>query len=138
MKYTLNVLFILFCFVSYSQEKIPFIDYEIIYASVIESANEQDYDKVLEHLNTINKNDSTYCSTLTTKSYYLIAKEKFDDALDVTNEGLSSDCDQTSKLFLLMNKGVSYSSQEKYNEALSVYEEALKEFPKNPKLWYRY
>ncbi|MBR9845486.1 MAG: tetratricopeptide repeat protein [Algicola sp.] len=136
MKYTLNVLFILFCFVSYSQEKIPFIDYEIIYASVIESANEQDYDKVLEHLNTINKNDSTYCSTLTTKSYYLIAKEKFDDALDVTNEGLSSDCDQTSKLFLLMNKGVSYSSQEKYNEALSVYEEALKEFPKNPKLWY--
>ncbi|WP_435412982.1 tetratricopeptide repeat protein [Psychroserpens mesophilus] len=136
MKYLVTVLFISFCLASYSQEKIPYIDYEIVYAKVSESANEQDYDNVLEQLNTIHKNDSTYCSVLTTKSYYLIAQEKFDDALDITNEGLSSDCDQTSKLFLLMNKGVSYSSQEKYSDALTVYEDALKLFPKNPKLWY--
>ena len=136
MKYLFSVLCLTLSLLCYGQEKIPFVDHEIVYALVSESANEQDYDKVLEQLNTINKNDSTYCSVLTSKSYYLIAQKKFDEALDATNEGLSSDCDQTSTLFLLMNKGVSYSSQEKYSEALSVYEEAIKQFPKNPKLWY--
>ena len=136
MKYLLSVISISFCLISYSQEKIPYIDSETVYAAATESANQQDYDKVLEQLNTIHKNDSTYCSVLTTKSYYLIAQEKFDEALIIANEGLSSDCDQTSKLFLLMNKGVSYASQENYSDALTVYEEALKSFPKNPKLWY--
>lgn len=136
MKYTLN--FIFFCFITYSygQEKIPFIDYDTVSTLVSESANKQDYDKVLEHLNTINKNDSTYCSILTSKSYYLIAQKKYDEALAASNEGLSSNCDTTSKLFLLMNKGVSYASQENYNEALIVYNEALELFPKNAKLWY--
>ncbi len=136
MKYLLTFLFTLFCLIIYSQERIPFIDYNTVSKLVSENANKQNYDKAIEHLNTINKNDSTYCSVLTSKSYYLIQQEKYEDALATTNEGLSSSCDNNSKLFLLMNKGVSYANLENYNEALKVYNEAIKLFPTNAKLWY--
>jgi len=136
MKYLFTFLSILFCLTTYGQEKIPFIDYDTVATLVSENAEKQNYDKVLEHLNTISKNDSTYCSVLTSKSYYLIRQEKYEDALAITNEGLSSDCDMTSKLYFLMNKGVSYASMENYSDALKVYNEAIELFPKNAKLWY--
>ena len=121
---------------SFGQDKIPFIDYEEISLEAQKSADIEDYEKTVELLNRINKNDSTYCSILTSKSYYLIAQNKFEEALAVTNEGLNLNCSSSTKLFLLMNKGVCFTNTDQYAEALLVYDEALNLFPKNAKLWY--
>lgn len=136
MKHILTILSLLFCVTIYSQEKIPFIDYDSVLTLVSEHESKQEYDKVLEQLNTISKNDSTYCSVLTSKSYYLIAQEKYDEAIKAADEGLSSNCDNGSKLYLLMNKGVSYANMDNFSKAVKVYDMAIELFPKNPKLWY--
>ena len=69
----------------FSQEKIPFIDYnDVIKKISIEKGN----DKILTIINTLNKNDSAYFSLLVSKSYYLLQLKKFEEALDVINEGL--------------------------------------------------
>jgi len=136
MKHLYLVLTAFCCLMSYGQEKLPFIDYETVFASVAESAEKEDYDGALEHLHRINKNDSTYCAVLTSKSYYYILQKKYDEALAITNEGLALDCASSSRLYFLMNKGVSYSSKENYKEALKVYETAIELYPRNPKLWF--
>lgn len=134
-----QLYFVLFtcCYITfYGQEKLPFIDHETIFASVAVSAEKENYDEVLEQLQSINKNDSTYCSVLTSKSYYYILQKKYKEALSATNEGLALNCASSSKLYLLMNKGVSYSNIDNYQEALKVYETALELYPRNPKLWF--
>lgn len=136
MKHLYLVLSACYCITFYGQEKLLFIDHETIFASVAESAEKEDYDEALEQLQRINKDDSTYCSVLTSKSYYYILQKKYNEALAITNEGLALDCGSSSRLYLLMNKGVSYSSNENYKEALKVYETALELYPRNPKLWF--
>lgn len=136
MKHVCMMLLALCGLMSHGQKKLPFVDYESILTSVSESAEKEDYDEVLKQLYRIHKNDSTYCSVLTTKSYYYILQEKYDKALATTNEGLEMNCEGGSKLFLLINKGVSYSNSENYEEALKVYETALKLYPRNAKLWF--
>ena len=53
----------------YSQEKIPFVDYNDIVAQV---RKENQPEKILEIIGKINKNDSAYYALLTSKSYYLL------------------------------------------------------------------
>ncbi|WP_189702660.1 toxin-antitoxin system YwqK family antitoxin [Subsaximicrobium wynnwilliamsii] len=122
--------------ITYGQEQIPYIDYETVFPSVMESVEKEDYDAVIKQLNLINKNDSTYCSVLTSKSYYYILQEKFDDAIATTNEGLSLNCSSQSNLFFFMNKGASYASKKEYTNALDVYETGLELYPRNSKLWF--
>lgn len=136
MKKIISLSFLLVSFLAISQDKIPYIDYDEIVAEVSKLAIDKDYDKVLESLNKISKNDSTYCSVLTSKSYYLIQQEKYNEAIAITNEGLDLDCDSGSKLFFTMNKGVSLESLERYNEAIEVYDKGLELFPASDKLWY--
>ncbi len=127
--------FILFSSLSYSQEKIEYIDIDFISKIANQHSNNGDFDKALEAYTKISKNDSSYCAVLTSKSYYYIQLKKFDEAIEISNEGLNIDCDD-NKLFYYINKGVSYSYQKKYADALSTYEEALKIYPKNETLWY--
>ncbi|MFD2915089.1 toxin-antitoxin system YwqK family antitoxin [Psychroserpens luteus] len=136
MKYLLFIAFVCSCFTINAQDKVPFISYDDVVAITVDKASKEDYKGALEELNRINKNDSTYCSVLTSKSYYNILLEKYDDAIAVTNEGLALNCDSQSKLYFYINKGVSLVETERFEEAIKVYDEALKTFPKNPKIWY--
>lgn len=131
-KLLLYTLTFLFCNTILSQEKIPFIDYDDVYT---EASKTEDYNEIIKLLNKINKNDSTYCSVLISKSYYLLNSEKYDEAIKVTDEGLSSDCGN-SKLSLYINNGLAYSYKGNYNKALEIYNKGLETFPKYYLLWH--
>jgi hypothetical protein len=75
MKKIILLSFILMSSLAISKDKIPYIDYDTIVQEVTKFSSDKDYDKVLESLNKINRNDSTYCSVLTSKSYYLIQQK---------------------------------------------------------------
>ena len=134
----INLLLILVSLFSYhisAQEKIPFIDYDSVYEKVSETSEKGEYEKTLEHLNKISKNDSTFCSVLVSKSYYLLALKKYDEAIVIINEGLEAQChDLHSSLYI--NKVVSRLRQEKYQDAIDICIEGLKRFPQNRTLWY--
>jgi antitoxin component YwqK of YwqJK toxin-antitoxin module/tetratricopeptide (TPR) repeat protein len=136
MKYILLVAALCSYLTVNSQEKISFVDYETVAKNTAEKASKEDYTGALEELNRINKNDSTYCSVLTSKSYYKIVLEKYDDAIALTDEGLALSCDSESMLFFYINKGVSLVETERYDEAIKVYDKALEDFPRNPRIWY--
>lgn len=126
---------VLLSFLSSAQEKIPFIDYTSIYEKVGEASEKGEYEKTIEHLNKISKNDSTYCSVMVTKSYYLMLLKKYDDAIAQANEGLNTECYDLHSSFYI-NKVASFLRDDKSEEALNVCEEGLKRFPQNKTLWY--
>ncbi|WP_339916103.1 tetratricopeptide repeat protein [Yeosuana marina] len=134
-KTKLFLLFLFISLVSTAQEKIPFIDFDDISEQVSEAAQSKDYEKTLEILNKINKNDSMYCNVLVSKSYYLLNSEKYNQAIKVTDEGLSLDCYANNQSFY-NNKGLAYFYLEKNNEALNVFNKGLETYPKSYLLWY--
>ncbi len=131
---TLSLLLLLMS-LSNAQDKIPFIDIDEIQELVAESSEKEDYVKTLEYLNKINKNDSSYCSILTSKSYYLLNSEKYQEVISVTNEGLDMGCHNTKRSFYI-NKGLAYNYLEDYEKALETFNKGLEIFPKNYLLWY--
>ncbi len=123
----------LFASYSFSQEKIEFIDIEEVTNIVTKASQEGDFEKSLEALNKISKNDSSYCSVLTSKSYYLLQLEEYNKVVDIADFGLESDCVGYGEYFYI-NKVVALMSLEKYEEAIDVTNEGLKTFPYSHKL----
>lgn len=119
----------------FAQEKIPLIDYNSVMEEASTMYQKGDLEGVVETLSRINKNDSTYSTVLVKKSYYQLQLGKYDEAIALCNEGLASNTQKNRNGFFI-NKTVSYYSSEQYEKALEVVDEALKEFPKNRKLWY--
>lgn len=135
MKKIIFLTAFLFTFICYSQDKIPFINLDDISTQISKLEGEENYSKIVELLNTVSENDSTYCDILVTKSYYLLNTDKYDEAITVTNLGLKRDCYDTHQSFYI-NKGVALLNKESYEEALITYDEGLKLFPNNHTLWY--
>ncbi|WP_405609579.1 tetratricopeptide repeat protein [Polaribacter sp. Asnod1-A03] len=131
MKKLLIVIFLV-ANLSFSQEKLPFIDYDSI---ILKASNEESTEKKLELINKIHKNDSAYNSLLVSKSYYLLTLSKYKEALEVANEGLSN-ITSNSKSDFYTNKGVALINLGENDKALENYNEALKMYPKNYLLWY--
>ena len=135
MKKLLTLALLLFSFSIFSQEKIPLIDYDEIAKEASKHSESNDYNSVLDVLDKINKNDSTYSSILVSKSYYLLNAEKYQEAINVTNEGLALD-DLNDKASFYINKGLSYIYLEKYEDALNNYNEGIESYPNNNILWH--
>lgn len=120
---------------SFSQEKIPFKDGTELMDLASQTGAKGEFGKSLEILNRISENDSVYCGSLISKSYYLMNLERYEEALEVVNEGLESDCPE-SDLSYYVNKVVAYINKGDSELALETLDEALHEFPKNSVLWY--
>lgn len=135
MKKYILPFFLSFSGLMLSQEKIEDANYSRIAEMATESANKGDFENTLEVLEKINKNDSTYCSVLVTKSYYLLKLQRYDEAIKVTNEGLARDCWASNSSFYI-NQGNAYLNKEEPAKALEVYRTALETYPKNATLWY--
>src|SRR5690606_30133763 len=86
---------------SISQEKIPYIDIEDIFTQMgnIPKESEGYFQKNLDLLNKVNKSDSTYCDVLVSKSYYLLNMGKYEEAIQLTNEGISLECPDSNLSF---------------------------------------
>ncbi|HET8962751.1 MAG TPA: tetratricopeptide repeat protein, partial [Chitinophagales bacterium] len=127
--------FLLFCFFSFAQEKLPFIDFQELSKLAAESSQSGDYDKTLAIFNKVNKNDSAYCSVMISKSYYLMALKKYDEAIDMADKGIKKNCGDLRASFYI-NKGVALLNQKKYVEATEVFDEGITNYPKNNIFWY--
>jgi len=135
MKKLLSLTIGLISIVSVSQEKLPRIDFDLIEKEIADRAKENDFVKVLESINRINKNDSAYYPLLTSKSYYLLQQKKYEEAIKAADEGISSE-DKHSKVFFYTNKGVALTNLKNYKKAIETYNEGLKYYPRNYLLWF--
>lgn len=135
MKYTITLSLLLFSFINFAQEKLPFIDFEEISQLATESSESGDYEKTLEIFDRINKNDSAYGSAMVSKSYYQMALKKYDEALKIIDKGLKKNYGDLNASFYV-NKGVALLNQKKYTEANEAINAGIKSYPKNSLLWY--
>ncbi len=135
MKNQLLFVLLLIHAVIFSQDKLPFIDIDQTVIEVAEASDEKNYEKAIELLDKINKNDSTYASVLVSKSYYQMILKQYDSMLATIDEGLKLDCGDVKASFY-QNKGASLLNQEKYEEAIAALDEGLTIFPKNYMLTY--
>ena len=135
MKNNLTIPLLLFSLIIFGQQKLPFIDVEEISNLAAESSQNGDIEKTLEILSRVNKNDSTFCSVMVSKSYYLMALKKYDEAIEMIDEGLTRNCGD-SNAFFYVNKGVALLNQKKYIEATEVIDKGIINYPKNSLLWY--
>ena len=118
-----------------AQEKLVLVDLDSINAKVSQLSAENDYEGILTELDKINVNDTAYVASLIRKSYYLMALERYDDAIDSLDKGLNlSESDIRSSLY--QNKGVSYFKQKNYEEAINALDEGLVHYPLNQSLLY--
>ncbi|QAA81471.1 hypothetical protein EI546_06900 [Aequorivita sp. H23M31] len=131
-KYILLAIW-LFSFAASAQEKLEIIDLDEINNSISLKSQQGDYEGVLELLNKINKNDTTYAASLIRKSYHLLALKRHDNVIAVLDEGISMDIGDIKSSFY-QNKGVSFTQQEKFDEAIAVLNEGLEIFPANPQI----
>lgn len=122
-------------FFSFSQEKIPFIDIEKIFDQVKEKEQKGEHQQALDLLNKIHKNDSSYCSVLTSKAYYLINLEKDDEVIKLMDGAKTAGCGEV-RVFFYLNQGVAYANKDNFAKALEVYEDGIKYFPTYYKLWH--
>lgn len=128
-------LFLFFCLLSFAQEKLPYIDFQEISKLVTETSQNGDFEKTLEILDKVNINDSAYCSVMLSKSYYLMTLKKYDQAVDLIDEGIEKNCGDL-KVSFYVNKGVALLNQKKYEEATDAIDKGIKAYPKNSLLWY--
>ncbi|MGB5981830.1 MAG: hypothetical protein WBG46_06765 [Nonlabens sp.] len=110
------------------QEKIEFIDVDKILSEVANSAEQNDFKSILSRLETIPKNDSVYCNSLITKSYYLLQDEQFEQLPKVYDEALKWNCSDELNTIKL-NISVGYLRNEEYDKAIAISDSILKQKP---------
>ncbi|MEX0996929.1 MAG: tetratricopeptide repeat protein [Flavobacteriaceae bacterium] len=135
MKKILLPLIILMSTLVIGQEKLSFIDIEALQKQAGESIREGDFAKTLELLEKIPANDSVYCSSLVSRTYYLLQLDRNEEVIALSNAGLEDDCED-SDLYFYINRGVAYESLEQYDLAIKTYDEALVKHSKYAQLWY--
>ena len=116
------------------REKIPLLLNSEVTKKVQELESESQIDEILELIEKAHPKDSSYCALLTTKSYFLIQQDKYEESLDAVNQGLEMNCELGSRANLLLNKGFILGQQDKEEEAVELYLKSLEDFPKNNKL----
>lgn len=128
-------LLLLFLWVSYisAQGNIEFESYSSIQKKAVEAAENGDFEKTLEFLQKVNKNDSMYVTSLVSRSYYLLQLEKFDEALLLIEQGLNDEEGKFINAFYT-NKAFALSNTDKKEDALKAYDDGLEIFPADASL----
>ncbi len=120
---------------SFAQKFIPEPVSEFVPYRVAEAIASDDQMEILRQIEKVPENDSLYTGLLVSKSSALIELERYDEAIEVCNEGLTRSHSENEADFYV-NKGVCYLRTEDYTKALENFEEALKSYPKNYLLLY--
>ena len=135
MKEYFCVVFLVMSTISVAQDKLERIDSEFLDGLITKEADEENYDKTLVLLNKIRKNDSSYCSALLSKTYYLIQLKKYDEVIEIADQGLTDNCGKTKRDFYI-NKTIALYSQEHYQKAMELVQESLSQYPMSNEFWY--
>ena len=102
---------------TFSQEKLEWIDVDNIWKAAADHESEGEYEKALAEITKIPVNDSGYISSLTSKSYYLINNEQYKEAIKVAEEGLASKY-QNYHYYFTLNKIAGLLGLEDYDKSL--------------------
>ncbi len=130
MKNLLRAAIFLSAIVAVGQEKLDFVDVDKIMVEVSKSVEAQNFKEVIAQLERIPKNDSLYCGSLVSKTYYLMQDEQYDQLDKVYEEAQELNCKEELKLINL-NKSVAYLRNENYEASLEVSAILLKDHPFN-------
>lgn len=93
------------------------------------------FEEALKFYDQVNVNDSNYEAILTEKVVCNISLERFEEAIRLSDEGIELDAEFKTSFYL--NKGVALSSSDKEEEAIELYKEALKMYPRNYKMLHK-
>ncbi len=119
----------------FGQEKVELIDADAILKEAYEYQAEKDFQNALDAIKRVPANDSSYLSSLTSKTYYHTNLDQFDEAIEVANTGLKSN-EGSLNYYFYSNKIAALIGKKSYTEAIETIDEALIEFPKNARLLY--
>ncbi len=129
------LLLILWSSLGFAQEKLSFAEGQELMKLAAEAGSEGNYEQSLEILQSIHPKDSSFCASLVPKSYYLLNSGKFEEAIAVTEDGISRDCGSLSLSFYI-NQVVAYINNEDLDKGLLAVEKGLDDYPRNFQLWY--
>lgn len=90
------------------------------------------YDDAIALLKTIPERDTAYVQSLTERIYCYIDSKNYDQALVVTEEALQSPSDDRANLLRL--RALATTREGNYQDAIALWENAVKEYPTNASL----
>lgn len=129
------LLSILFSTLLPAQEaRIPFINSSELIRTAINLSHDEKYDEAINTLNSIWENDTNHFVVVYNKALYYAYKENYDSALVLVHQGQKMKCRLQQEFFLL--EGNILSSQDKKEEAIAVYKEAIKNNPLNNTIYF--
>jgi antitoxin component YwqK of YwqJK toxin-antitoxin module len=111
------------------------LTHEEILQRVRDYSNKKDYEKGVKFIDSIDPNDSVYASILTTKSYFLLNNQQYDEALATADEGFGFNNPETN-FYFYMNKGVALVNLKQYEAAQQNYDKGLETYPMSYQLLY--
>jgi antitoxin component YwqK of YwqJK toxin-antitoxin module len=130
MKFFLIAALLLSTFFAFGQDKLEHVDVEQIMIEVGKSVDAQNFKEVIAQLESIPKNDSIYCNSLVSKTYYLMQDEQYDQIDKVYEEAQELNCKEDLKSINL-NRSVAYLRDKNNEASLDVSEAILKDNPFN-------
>lgn len=129
MKHLYILGLLLFSLSITGQEKLKFTNTDSINELINRKSDQKDFQGILQILNQKNKNDTSYVSTLISKSYYLMALERYDGAIAVIDSAMA--IGESDKSSFFQNKGIAYFKQNKFDLSLKTFDEGLELYPLN-------
>ncbi|NQU32149.1 MAG: hypothetical protein HQ521_02845 [Bacteroidetes bacterium] len=121
--------------VLFAQQKVEWVNVDEIIENCLKYEKEGEFEQALEEVNKIPQNDSIYLPSLTSKAYYLLGNEKYEEAIIVCEEGMNAE-DHPNKYYFYLNSGAAYLGLEEFEKAIKVFDKALLHYPKNHKFYY--
>jgi uncharacterized protein len=91
--------------------------------------DEGKFEESLAEYEKIDRNDTNYVSALIKKSLIYLQLEKYEEGVKVAREGLSLNSDEEYTFYI--NLGVLCNKAKRHQEALDIFNEGLKKFPKS-------
>lgn len=117
-----------------AQEKYGLINSGELIQKGVRLHDQEKYDEALELYNKVPENDTNYTLAVVEKALTFYAKKDYDKAITMCREGLQYGSEYDYNLYVTL--GSAYDDAGKPEEALTVYDKAIKEYPKNHLLIY--
>ena len=113
MKRMIVLLFVGITFISYSQEKLEFINSEDLNIKQKEKYDNDDIDGAIEIMDKISPNDTAYFRFKLAKTIYLFTDKRYEEAIEASEVGVT--CKELDLQSEFVNyKGLSLIKLEKY------------------------
>ena len=119
---------------TYSQVKPEIINSGEILKKGYEFYEKEKYEEAITEFKKIPENDTNYYNSIVEQVLTYYQLKKYNEGVEIGQKGLKCKLDLSPEIF--MNIGACLDMLEKYSDAVKLYDEGLKIFPLNNKIWY--